>query len=431
MKRRAAAALLVLLALAACADASGPAPPVVVMISLDGVRVAEVQSLPAFRRIAARGMAPTALRPVFPTNTFPNHVSLVTGVTPARHGIVNNTFRDPGRGSFRYENDPSWIEVEPLWSLVAAAGRRSAAFHWVGSQGPWRNGRGPEEWRVFDAAVPESEKVRQIIDWLELPAAERPALITSWFRGSDGSGHRAGPDSPATKQTLRKQDAALGELLDFFDRASRWRETTLLVVSDHGMAKVERRVDLAGALKDAGARATLRGGGGFGTVTLHRGGQRARPERIEEILRIARALGLDAWRRGQGPDHLEDDNPRFGDVLVMALEGTGFSRVAGAGGRGKRSAAKTTLNGSHGYAPETPSMQALIAAAGRGVSPGAAPPTPHNLDVAPTVLALLGVAIPEWMEGEPLALDAGALLGHRAARGVSSAPTLTEDSSLR
>ena len=89
----------------------------------------------------------------------------------------------------------------------------------------------------------------------------------------------------------------------------------------------------------------------------------------------------------------------------MAPEGTGFSRLRGVGGR---LATKATLNGSHGHAPETPSMQAMIAAAGRGVSPGAAPETPHNLDVAPTILGLLGVPIPEWVEGEPLALAPGA-----------------------
>jgi predicted AlkP superfamily pyrophosphatase or phosphodiesterase len=371
----------------------------VVLISFDGTRVTEVEGLPAFRRIAARGVAATALRPVFPTNTFPNHVSLVTGVEPARHGIVNNSFRDPERGSFRYESDPTWIEVEPLWSLVAEAGLNSASFHWVGSEGPWRSGRGPEEWRGFDGRVREIAKVRQIIEWLERPAPERPALISAWFRGADGAGHRDGPDTEATRRTLRKQDEALGELLDFLDRDGRWPATTLLVVSDHGMAAVEKRVDLAAAIEASGARATLRGGGGFGTVTLHRG--KDRKVRIDKILGVARGLGLKAWPRGEGPSDLDDRHPRFGDVLVLAPVGTGFSREGGVGGR---VIAKTALNGSHGYRPGKASMQAMISAAGRGVTPGVTLEGARAIDVAPTVLELLGVPAPAWMEGRALPL---------------------------
>ncbi len=411
---RSALAFVLVLALLGCGEApiaverdtgarAAPArrAPAVVLISMDGTRAEEVRELSAFRRIAARGIAPTALRPVFPTNTFPNHVSLATGVRPARHGIVNNSFRDPERGSFRYDNDPSWIESPPLWSLLAAAGLRSVAFHWVGSQGPWRDGGGPAEWREFDASIPEREKVAQIVAWLEAPAPERPALVTAWFRGSDGAGHRSGPDSDATRRTLRTQNAALETLLDALDHGDGWAVTTLLIVSDHGMAAVTRRVDLAAALEASGVRATLRGGGGFGTVTLHRGDRRPREERIDTVLRVADALGLDAWPRGEAPPGLDDDHPRFGDVLVMAPLGTGFSRTGGVGGR---LASAATLRGSHGYHPELPAMQGMFAAAGRGVGTGHRLDAPHCLDIAPTVLALLGVPTPEGFEGRALEL---------------------------
>ncbi len=401
--RRAVALFLLALFMgsAACRGGGDPGPPAVVLISFDGTRASEVEALPAFERIAARGIAAAPLRPVFPTNTFPNHVTLVTGVAPARHGIVNNSFRDPERGSFRYDNDPSWIEAEPLWSIVAGAGLRSAAYHWVGSQGPWRSGRGPEEWREFDAEVPEDKKVAQIIEWLERPPSQRPALITSWFRGSDTAGHRHGPDSDATRRALRTQDEALGTLLDFLDRRRRWASTTLLIVSDHGMATVERRVDLAAALAAAGARATLRGGGGFGTLSLHRGAGEERAQRVEQLLEIARELGLQAWPRGAGPAGLDDGHRRFGDVLVMAPPGVGIVRA-----KGSAAASLGALNGSHGYRPGDASMQAMICAAGRGVRPGVVLRGAGSIDVAPTILSLLGVPIPPWVEGRPLALDA-------------------------
>jgi predicted AlkP superfamily pyrophosphatase or phosphodiesterase len=155
---------LLLLAAALCAVGSAgravgaELARTVIMISLDGttpsdVRAAKLSTLDA---LARRGTAAARLLPVFPTNTFPNHVSLVTGVRPAVHGIVNNVFLDPQRGLFRYSNDPTWIEVEPLWAIAGRHGVVSAAYYWIGSQGAWRNGYGPRYWKDFDGGTPES-----------------------------------------------------------------------------------------------------------------------------------------------------------------------------------------------------------------------------------------------------------------------------------
>src|SRR5262245_64877916 len=133
------------------AAAAGPPDATVVMISLDGTTPeAGLENLTTLREIARRGALAKRLVPVFPTNTFPNHVSLVTGVRPERHGIVNNQFLDPVRGAYDMDGDPTWIEVEPLWSLVEARGIPSASYHWVGSEGHWRSGRVPREWKPFD-----------------------------------------------------------------------------------------------------------------------------------------------------------------------------------------------------------------------------------------------------------------------------------------
>jgi predicted AlkP superfamily pyrophosphatase or phosphodiesterase len=107
------------------------------MISLDGARPADLDDpeLVTLRALRELGASAESLRPEFPTNTFPNHMTLVTGVAPEVHGIVNNVFRDPERGVFRYENDPTWSEVEPIWALAARHGVVSAAYYWIGSEG--------------------------------------------------------------------------------------------------------------------------------------------------------------------------------------------------------------------------------------------------------------------------------------------------------
>lgn len=164
-------------------------------------------------------------------------------------------------------------------------------------------------------------------------------------------------------------------------------------------------MDLEGALRDAGIAADVIGGGGFATVRLaHAEGQQSGAERrraAARALSVARALGLEAWRRGEAPDGYATRHPRFGDLVALAPVGTAIvdgsralaapAAALGLGGRG-----------GHGYAPEAPEMAGIFFAVGRGVPPGARPGTVHALDVAPTVLALLGVPVPDAMTGRPL-----------------------------
>ncbi len=379
------ALLLALFCATAPAGAAGHADATVILISLDGTSPeVGLRGLAILREIARRGALARRLVPVFPTNTFPNHVTLVTGVRPDRHGIVDNAFLDPARGVYDKEADPSWIEVEPLWSLLEARGVPTAAFHWVGSEGSWRSGRAPRHWRRFDSDVEEGEKVEQILAWLfEEPASSRPRLVTAWFHGADHAGHLHGPDAPEVAHSLRAQDQALAKLLAGIERHGALATTTLVLLSDHGMARVEARVDLAAALRRAGIRGRVFGGGGCVGVRVE-GGSDAEAKAV----RLARSLGLEAWRRGEAPAELRLGNPRFGDVVALAPPGTAIG-----GGR---------LLGVHGYRPETPRMEALFAAVGGAVPAGLALGDVRGIDVAPTVLSLLGVPIPEWMEGRPI-----------------------------
>ena len=190
------------------------------------------------------------------------------------------------------------------------------------------------------------------------------------------------------RRALERQDAAIGRLVSGLDARRAFEDTTLLVVSDHGMLEVERRVDLDEALDAADLPATVWGGGGFASVTVE-GGEAV----VDRVVEVARGLGLEAHRRMRAPPALRVGNPRFGAVVVLAPPGVALvsSRV----GRG-------SLRGAHGYRPDEPRMGALFVAAGRGVPAGTKLGEVQAFDVAPTVLALLGVPIPVWMEGRPL-----------------------------
>ena len=401
--------------------AGAPAPdPTVVLLSFDGTRPDEIRSekLPTFARLLREGAAAERMDPVFPTNTFPNHASLVTGVAPERHGIVNNQFLDPERGFYDYDKgkDPTWFEAPPLWSILAAHGVPSASFHWVGSEGSWRDGTGPFEWKRFDARTPVDAKVEQILAWLDRPPGPtRPRFVTAWFRGADHEGHRHGPGSEEAARDLAAQDASLGRLVAGLETRGLLASTTLLVVSDHGMARVERAVDLAGELREAGLRSRRTiAGGGFAIVYLEKAAQ------AERAIRVARALGLEAFERRTAPRELRLGNDRFGDVVVIAPVGTAFLRES----LSHRIAARlhlpgASLGGAHGYRPEEESMGAIFVAFGRGAPAAAGLGRVRTLDVAPTVLALLGVPAPAELEGVAIPALVSPLAAVEAPSGMA------------
>lgn len=402
------AALLLALVLFVPQATHAEVAPTVILISFDGTRPAMVASLPVFVRIAKEGAWSDHLVPAFPSNTFPNHVTFVTGVAPDRHGIVNNSFFDPARGYFDYAADPTWLEAEPLWSIAARAGVVSASFHWVGSEGAWTSGLGPRHWEAFDARVPESVKVDQILAWLDLAdPAERPHLVTAWFHGADGAAHRFGPEAPIVAETLAGQAHELERLLDGIAARGLAASTTVLVVSDHGMTETRKRVDLTRALADAGIGARVIGGGGFAQVGLI--GATDRAARTRRAIEVAERLGLEAWPRGAAPPAYAASNPRFGDLVVVAPLGVQITRLGfWARVLGRFGLHRSSMRGIHGHRPELPEMSALFAAIGRGVAPGARPGTVRAIDVAPTVLSLLGIPVPDSMEGRPIPLAAGA-----------------------
>jgi predicted AlkP superfamily pyrophosphatase or phosphodiesterase len=379
-----------LLALAGgCSASAGAEPaPTVILISMDGTRPADVtkETMPSLVGLGERGVVAERLVPVFPSNTFPNHVSLATGVAPERHGMVNNIFVDPERGVFDRRNLHTWIEVEPIWSVLEGQGITTASYFWVGSEGPWPGGHAPTHWKPFLKATPEGDKVVQMLEWLDLPEGSgRPHFIASWFRGADSLGHKTGPGTDRVRRFLGGQDAALASLIRGLEQRGLFATTTLIVVSDHGMVTAEREVDLGTALEQAGVRSRVFGIGGFATVVLDDGS--ASPARAVEV---ARTLGLEAYARERAPASWRVGHPRFGNVVVRAPVGTAVVHP------------RLRIAGFHGYDPEHESMSAIFYAAGRGVSPGTRLPAVHNLDVAPTVLALLGLEVPGWMERRPI-----------------------------
>ncbi len=388
--------------------------PIVVWLSLDGVRhdALAAEGLPALERIAREGAAAERLVPVFPSSTFANHVSQATGTYPDRHGIVANRFLDPGLGEFDYSADARFLDAEPLWVAAERQDVRAAVFFWVASETDWRGVGATYRRTPFDGRLPEREKVDQILTWLDLPEAERPGLIMTWWHGADRAGHDGGPDAPEVAAQLRGQDRELERLLSGIDARGLWPRTTLVVSSDHGMTAAGRVLDARVLLRRAGVRGRVVHG--TSVAHLHLGD----PSQVDDALAAFAELDhLTAYRAEAVPRALRYRHPtRLGQVVLLAEPPLRL------GGTRRRAQAflqwlfGASHGGAHGYDPAThDDMHAILLAMGRGVAKGASLGRPRAVDLAPSVAALLGIEPPAHSEGEPIPGLGAALSAPRAA----------------
>ena len=194
------------------------AKPYVILVSLDGFRYDYAKRYHAEHLLAlgAEGAsAPEGMLPSYPSITFPNHYTIVTGLYPEHHGIVANSFYDPARKeTYNYHDrqsvgDGTWYGGTPLWVLAEQQGMRSASFFWVGSEADIQGVR-PTYYLKFDASFPNQKRVEQVLAWLHLPPEQRPHMITLYFSDTDTAGHRYGPDSPQVAEAVHELDGEIG-----------------------------------------------------------------------------------------------------------------------------------------------------------------------------------------------------------------------------
>jgi predicted AlkP superfamily pyrophosphatase or phosphodiesterase len=246
----------------------------------------------------------------------------------------------------------------------------------------------------FDASLGEDAKVDRLLEWLDLPEPERPRLLLSWWHGADREGHRVGPDHPAVAEALAGQDAALARLLAGLDARGLWPRTTLIVVSDHGMARAGPAHDAEAVLAAAGIAARVVTGGGVAHVYLED------TSAFEAARAALDALsGVEAFARDALPERLRAGHRRSGDVVALATPPYRFARSGGGSWWERWLERLRPSAGVHGYDPALPEMGGVLLAMGRGVPPGRRFPAVHAVDVAPTAAALLGIDPPRSSEG--------------------------------
>jgi predicted AlkP superfamily pyrophosphatase or phosphodiesterase len=370
-------------------SAAAQAKHYVVMVSLDGFRYDYAKKYGArhLEALAAQGAsAPEGMVPSYPSITFPNHYTLVTGLYPEHHGIVANTFYDPARKQRYSYTDPAtvtdgtWYAGTPLWVLAEQQGMKAACFFWPGSEAAIRGVR-PSYYLRYDGKFPDDQRVAQVLAWLQLPPAQRPHFITLYYSEPDHSGHEFGPDSPEAKEAVHHVDEMIGKLKAGLDALQ--LPVDLIVLADHGMEKVE------GTWIDLDKYADLTNFTVDGSLLYP--SSDADAERAYNQLKKADSR-FTVYRLKNVPAALHfNENPREGDPVIVPTGPYLFRAHAPTGPQNRPPPV-----GMHGYDPATmKSMRAIFYAAGPDIRPGSTVRPFENVNVYPLVAHLLGLDAPK------------------------------------
>lgn len=377
------------LGLASCANPSAPAPndALLILVSIDGFRwdYLDKYDAPVLRQLAAGGVRAKRMNPSFPSKTFPNHYTLVTGLRPEHHGIVANWFFDPALGEMfgmAKTEENWWTGGEPVWITAERQDVRSACFFWPGSETS-HHGLRPSFFKPFDGKMPSNDRVDGLLAWLDLPAVQRPRLGTLYFDIVDHAGHKFGPDAPETARAVQQADAAVGRLLAGLAARGLRDKTNLVIVSDHGMSPCgPDKIIFLEDLMDV-STVQVESTGPNGGVRPKTGSAAA----LVAAIRAKAPAQVQVCLREEVPARLHyRDNPRIPPVVLMADDHWNIESKAGWPMR-----APTYVLGSHGWDPETTNMGALFVASGPAFRRGVMLEAFDNIHVYDLLCHLLGV----------------------------------------
>ena len=380
-----------------------------------------------------------AMRPVNPTVTWANHTALVTGVTPAKHGVVYNGLlvREPGLPPRvePWRDKKDMVHGDTLYDLAHARGLTTAQVDWVAIWNAptvtWEfrerpDPAGPIAKEIVSAGIASAQDIdgfssKNIVyrDYVwtaataEIIKAHKPNLMMFHLLTLDSMQHRYGPGTLAAQATMARLDAQVAEIVRAVEEAGIAAQTTFFIVSDHGFKTVAHQINPNVALQKAGlvtvvdgkvtkadAWVMSEGGSGYAYVTS------PDPDG-QKLSKMKQALaGLEGIDKTIEPSEypayglpLPTKSDQIGELFLTAKDGYAFT--AAVGGALVSDAPEGSL-GAHGYLNTDPELGAIFIASGRGIKPGVVLDSIVNLDVAPTMARLLGVDLPD-AEGKPLA----------------------------
>ena len=363
--------------------------PYVILISADGFRydLADKYHATHLQALRSQGVEAAYMKPSYPSVTFPNHYTIVTGLYPSHHGLVDNSFLDQQKGQYSMGNkkavaDSSWYGGTPLWVLAEQQLLLSSSFYWVASESAIQ-GVHPTYYYIYNEKISINKRIAQVKAWLELPEDKRPHLITFYFPEVDHAEHLYGTQSKETEAAVHFVDESVGKMVAAVDSLN--LPVNFIFLSDHGMADVD--VDHTLPLPEAIDTAKF-----FiprGDVLLHLYAKDKADIQSTYLKLKASAVDYDVFLANEVPvrwhyGKADDKYNRIGDIILVPH----FPKVFNLGNR------KTTP-GKHGFDNDVTEMRASFYAWGPAFKKQLKIDGFENVHVYPLVARILGLKIDE------------------------------------
>jgi len=391
--------LVLTLAIGTAAQAREKAPHLTILVSMDGFRADYLDrgvtpNLKALADDGARG----AMRPSFPSLTYPNHYTLVTGRRPDRNGVVGNEMEDAEIGGPKFTmtgatmTDPRWwSQAKPFWVSAEQQGRKTAAMFWPGSETAI-DGVRPSHWMKYQHDLPYDARIDQLFAWMDSADGPPLAFATLYFDAADTEGHHYGPDSPELTAALVELDRCIGRLVEGLKARGRFEATDLVIVADHGMAALPaaNRVVLDDLIEVSKIHLVAKGA--VTSFSAAPGQEKA----VEAAFLKAAPPHLTCWKKAKIPARFHYGRNKRVPAIVCLSEIGWYTTTLEAKAKPGKWDGKD--GGAHGFDPYDPAMRAVFVAHGPSFKPGVVLPLFDNVDVYP-LLAKVTAVKPEKGDG--------------------------------
>lgn len=368
--------------------------PYVILVSLDGFRWDYLNRglSPNLENIRGNGVSALSLRPSFPSKTFPNHQSIITGMYIENHGIIANTFRDEFSNELYRMGDTSavrnsrWYLGEAFWETAERNGITTASYFWPGSEMNLSYRR-PTYFENYEHTRPYEKRVEGVANWLKLPVEKRPRFITLYFDDTDTQGHRYGTDSPELNNAIKRVDGMIGLLFTKLDELKMRDSVNVIVLSDHGMTNLseERTINVENILK--GMNCKLFDSGPLMTVE-------APKEKFEEVYQLLKKSEnhFKVYKKSEMPEYYHYKNHPFIGQLILVAD-MGWSLVSN-----RRS--EYDSKGNHGYDNNHTDMHGIFLAIGPNFKTGYRTGTLWNIDIYPLLCKIFNISPRSNIDGK-------------------------------
>jgi len=373
--------------------------PYVILISLDGFRYdyADKYQATHIQALGKQGVKAASMIPGYPSVTFPNHYSIVTGMYPAHHGLVANSFYDPSfkrsysMGNKKEVADSSWYGGTPLWTLAEQQQMICASMFWVASEAAIKGVR-PTYYYNFNDRMDIGKRIQAVGNWLSLPEEKRPHFITFYLSEVDHAGHSYGPDAPQTRTAVQYADSVVYELTKVAQSSG--LPVNFVLVADHGMTAVDTLHPLAMPVNVDTAKFIIQQGGTM--VNLYAKDQQDIMPLYTELKKAEK--DYKAYLKKDVPAQLhydakDDKMNRVGDIVLLPTWPKVFSN-------------RKPGNGYHGFEPlKVKEMHAIFYAWGPAFKRNVTIPSFENVNVYPLIASILGLNYTEKIDGNKKVLQ--------------------------